>query len=112
MHELARVHRCQLRHEAELVRSALEAFGVPAWVRGNGRPDGHAEVFVRGGDAESAREILAGDHSAGLEATPEAHLPPAPDELCPRCGSESVERLKRRLRRDTQRCRACAHEWR
>jgi hypothetical protein len=106
------VHWCQFRHEAELVRSALEAFGVPAWVRGNGRPDGHSEVFVRARDADSAREILGGDHSAGLAATAEAHLPPAPDELCPRCGSESVDRVVRRLRRDTRRCRACAHAWR
>ncbi|MGH2897778.1 MAG: hypothetical protein ACRDMZ_03830 [Solirubrobacteraceae bacterium] len=129
-------------YEAQLAKSAVEAFGVPGWVLDEtqirfrwyfGDALGGVKLAVRTGDAETAREILSGDHSADLAALPESHLPPALDELCPRCGAELVEVARPRgrgtlrqwllvlvswvfaggpaphYRRRARRCAACGH---
>jgi len=94
-------------HEALVAKSTVEAFGVPAWVLDEtqirfraymGDPLGGVKLVVRADDAETAREILAGDHSADLAAVPESHLPPSADELCPRCGRELVWVSRGRMR--------------
>jgi len=64
-----------------------------------GEPIGAVKLVVRAQDAETAREILTGDHSADLAAVPESHLPPSADELCPRCGTELVDLRRRRFGR-------------
>lgn len=57
--------------EAAIIRSTLEAEGVPSWVIGGlltgfrAELPGRAQVVVRAGDAELAREILA---TVALEA--------------------------------------------
>lgn len=113
-------------HEASLAKSALEAYGVEAWVLDEkqirlrwymGEAAGGVKVAVRRADADTAREILGGDHSADLAAILEARLPPAPDELCPHCGADALERVSGRTTGDVLcrmfgfrrgwRCRAC-----
>jgi hypothetical protein len=99
-------------HEASLAKSALEAFGVDAWVLDEtqirlrwymGAALGGVKLAVRAGDAATAREILDGDHSADLAGIPEAKLPPSPGELCPRCGADALERVKGRTSGDVLR---------
>ena len=94
--ELEVVGRYRFAHEAFLARSTLEAFQVPAWILDENQVRfrwfmadalGGVKVAVRAEDAERAREILAGDHSAELSDTPEGRLPPAPEEICPQCGA-------------------------
>jgi len=100
--ELEVVGTYRFPHEAQVARGVLEAFGIPAWVIDEtqirlrwylGNALGGVKVAVRAADASTARELLSGDHSAALESIPETHLPPAPDEVCPRCGSASLEIL-------------------
>jgi hypothetical protein len=93
--ELEIVGSYRLPYEAELGRSALEAYGVPAWVMNDTRVrealTHNIRLAVRRQDAELARELLAGDHSADIEAIPEASLPPEPSEICPSCGASQLE---------------------
>ena len=98
--------------EASLAKSALEAFGLEAWVLDEtqirlrwymGAALGGVKLAVRAEDAEAAREILRGDHSADLAAVPEAKLPAAPDELCPRCGADALEPVSGRTSADVLR---------
>jgi len=124
--------------EADRAKSLLDAFGVLAFVREAApRGDLSPQLLLRRADLARALELLDGrDHSADLASVPEAHLPPAPDELCPRCGSEALERVRRNqfddgLRRlegmivlmltagqvrwgldRGVRCRSCGQEWR
>jgi hypothetical protein len=84
--------------EASLAKSELEAFGIEAWVleprRGEYEsPVGEVKLAVRSVDAATARELLAGDHSADLAQIPEAGLPPAPGDLCPHCGADALEQV-------------------
>jgi hypothetical protein len=78
----------------------VEAFGIPGWVLDEtqirfrwylGDALGGVKLVVRTADAATARELLSGDHSGALENTAEAHLPPAPEEVCPRCGAASLD---------------------
>lgn len=110
--ELEIVATYRFPHEAALAKTTLGAFGVDAWVLDEtqirlrwymGLALGGVKLAVRGGDAETAREILAGDHSAELAETPEAKLPPAPDELCPHCGADALERVSGRTSADVLR---------
>ena len=87
-------------HEALVAKSMVEAFGVPGWVFDEtqirfrwylGDALGGVKLAVRRADAATARELLAGDHSAALETTAEARLPPSPEEVCPRCGAASLD---------------------
>ena len=131
-------------HEALIARSAVEAFGIPAWVLDEtqirfrwylGDALGGVKLAVRSADAAAAREILSGDHSASLEGISESRLPPAPEEVCRRCGSTSLETSRGRTGsrwpewfwillsfvftggpaphyavRTSRRCLACGHE--
>jgi len=89
------VARYWLPHEALVAKSALEAFGVPAWVLDEtqirmrwylANTLGGVKLAVRAEDAYTAREILSGDHAADLSSIEEAALPPHPSEVCERCG--------------------------
>ena len=97
--ELEIVGTFRFPHQAALAKTTLGAFGVDAWVLDEtqirmrwfmGLALGGVKVAVRAEDADTAREILAGDHSADLAHVPEANLPPAPDELCRYCGADSL----------------------
>jgi len=124
--ELEIVGTYRFPHEAALAKTTLEAYGVEAWVLDEkqirlrwymGSAAGGVKLAVRGADADTARELLGGDHSADLAAIPETRLPAAPDELCPHCGADALERvsghttggvLLRMLGfRRAWRCRAC-----
>ena len=94
--ELEVVGTYRFAHEAFLAKSTLEAFEVPAWILDENQIRfrwfmadalGGVKIAVRTEDAEQAREILAGDHSAELSDIPEEQLPPAPEETCPQCGA-------------------------
>lgn len=98
--ELEVVGTYRFAHEAFLAKSTLEAFEVPAWILDENQIRfrwfmadalGGVKIAVRAGDAEKAKEILAGDHSAALENIPEEGLPPAPEEICPQCGVATLE---------------------
>jgi len=99
-------------HEAALAKTTLAAYGVDAWVLDEtqirlrwfmGVALGGVKVAVRAADAETAREILAGDHSSDLAGIPESRLPPAPEDLCPNCGAEALERVRGRTSADVLR---------
>lgn len=84
---------------AELARSRLEADGIRAvlldvhYVSMNwhlSQAVGGVRLQVPAAQAAAARDLLRRDRTVELLATPEAELPAAPDELCPRCGSEEV----------------------
>lgn len=105
--ELEVVGTYEIPHEALVAKATLEAFGVPGWVHDEtqirfkaymGGSVGGVKLLVRTADAETAREILAGDHSSDLAAVPESRLPPSADELCPRCGAELVGFSRSRTR--------------
>jgi hypothetical protein len=91
--ELEVVRSYRFPHEAHIAKSALEAFGVSAWVldenqvRHMGDAPGRVKLAVRVEDAEQAEEILSGDHSASLATVPEGRFPAAREEICPRCGA-------------------------
>ncbi|MFW5791985.1 MAG: DUF2007 domain-containing protein [Desulfohalobiaceae bacterium] len=118
--------------EADLARSALEAAGIPAYVRDAETVSlnwflsnalGGVRVQVPGELADKAREVL--------EATAEDVAWPDPDEqplpTCPRCGSASTTAFRGRWwlpflswfladllllsRRKRRRCRRCGHTW-
>ncbi len=110
--ELEIVSTFRFPHEAALAKTTLEAYGVEAWVLDEtqirlrwfmGSALGGVKLAVREADAETAREILGGDHSADLAGIPEAGLPPAPGELCPHCGSDALERVRGRTSGDVLR---------
>jgi hypothetical protein len=124
--ELEIVGTYRFAHEATLARATLAAYGVEAWVFDEtlaqlhgytARGAGAVKLTVSRADAGTAREILDGDHSADLASVPEARIPPGPDELCPRCGSDALERVNHRTAtgallamlglREKWRCRAC-----
>ena len=95
----------QFPHEALIAKSALDAFGVSAWVLDESQIRlrwylsdalGGVKLAVRTADAVAAREILSGDHSSDLEGIPESQLQPAPQDLCRRCGAASFEIARRR----------------
>ncbi len=113
-------------HEADLVKSQLEAEGIEAFVPDAGAASAlplHAQalgglrVQVRPGDLDQAREILA------LDAEAER----ADDPDCPSCGSSEIryDRLAPwaaflavlflgvplLFRRRTLTCQACGHRW-
>ncbi|HTO69343.1 MAG TPA: hypothetical protein VMR31_05730 [Myxococcota bacterium] len=99
------VARYWLPHEALVAKSALEAFGVPAWVLDEtqirmrwylANTLGGVKLAVRAEDAYTAREILSGDHAADLSSIEEAALPPHPSEVCERCGLPSIGAPRRR----------------
>ena len=92
-------------HEAHLARAALDAAGIRAWVLDEaqirmrwfmGDALGGIKVAVRAEDAADARALLARDFSVELRNVPESHLPPAPEEVCPACGSDKFLETRRR----------------
>lgn len=76
--------------EAAIIRSTLEAEGVPSWVIGGlltgfrAELPGRAQVVVRAGDAELAREILA---TVALEAKLRDEAGEPDEETGPEAGS-------------------------
>jgi hypothetical protein len=110
--ELAVVASYRFPYEASLAKATLGAYGIEAWVLDEtqirlrwymGLALGGVKVAVRGADLEASREILGGDHSADLASVPESRLPPAPEDLCPHCGAEALERVTGRTTRDVLR---------
>jgi hypothetical protein len=92
-------------HEAELARATLDAAEIRAWVFDEaqirmrwflGDALGGIKVAVRREDAADARAFLERDFSASLRNVRESHLPPAPEEVCPACGSDTFMRIRRR----------------
>lgn len=92
-------------HEAHLARAALDAGAIRAWVLDEaqirmrwfmGDALGGIKVAVRSEDAADARALLARDFSLELRNVPESHLPPAPEEVCPACGSDKFLKTRRR----------------
>ena len=92
-------------HEAELARATLDAAEIRAWVFDEaqirmrwflGDALGGIKVAVRSEDAADARAFLERDFSVALRNVPESHLPPAPEEVCPACGSDTFMRIRRR----------------
>ncbi len=86
---------------AQLARSRLEADGIQGFLLGvnhvsmnwaHSQAIGGIRLQVPTADAERARELLGQDRSLDLEEIPEADLPAAEDERCPRCGSDRVRR--------------------
>ena len=85
---------------AQLAQSRLEADGIPASLLGVNHVGinwlisqaiGGIRLQVPAEDAEHARELLQQDRSEDLEGVPEADLPAAEGETCPRCGSDRVQ---------------------
>lgn len=81
-------------HEAQLARALLESEGIPAWVLDEHQVQmrwhlaaalGGVKVAVAPSDEQRAGTLLARDHSDALAGIPEAQLPPAEEEQCPRC---------------------------
>jgi hypothetical protein len=112
--ELETVGTYRFAHEALLAKSALEAFGIPAWVLGEtlaglhggslaNAVGGGLRVMVRAAQADTAREILAGDHSAELDSSWEA------GELCSHCGSADLVTEGSRKSAGVRRCLRCGH---
>jgi ribosomal protein S14 len=98
--ELEIIRSYRFPHEALIAKSALEAFGVRAWVLDENQIRlrwymadalGGVKLAVRAADVDGAQEILSGDHSAALAAVPEAQLPASQAERCPRCGAPALE---------------------
>jgi len=92
-------------HQAELARAALTSAEIRAWVFDEaqirmrwylGDALGGIKVAVRSEDAADARAFLERDFSVALRNVPESHLPPAPEEVCPACGSDSFKQVRRR----------------
>ncbi len=86
---------------AQLARSRLEADGIQVALLGVNHVDinwlasraiGGIRLQVLAEEAEHARELLQQDRSGDLEGVPEADLPAADGEQCPRCGSDRVHR--------------------
>ncbi len=86
---------------AQLAQSRLEADGIQASLLGVNHVSinwlasqaiGGIRLQVPAEEAERARELLQQDRSEDLEGVPEADLPAAQDEICPRCGSDHVHR--------------------
>ena len=86
---------------AQLARSRLEADGIQASLLGVNHVSinwfasqaiGGIRLQVPAEDGERARELLQQDRSEDLEGVPEADLPAAMGEECPRCGSKRVHR--------------------
>ena len=84
---------------AQLAQSRLEADGIEASLLGLNHVSinwlasqaiGGIRLQVPAEDGERARELLLQDRSEDLEGVPEADLPVAEDEQCPRCGSDRV----------------------
>jgi hypothetical protein len=90
--ELAIVGTFRRAYQAEIARSALEAYGLPAWILTESRVrhyvSRNVKLAVRAADAELARELLAGDHSADLDAV---EFAPEPGRSCPACGTTHSE---------------------
>ena len=124
--ELETVGTYRFPHEAALAKATLAGYGVEAWVFDDTLAElhgyaaaaaGRVKLTVSRADAATAREILDGDHSADLASIPEARIPPGPDELCPRCGADALERVSHHTAtavllamlgfREKWRCRAC-----
>jgi hypothetical protein len=126
------------RHSAEahVWRAKLLANGIPAAVLDQylvgtqwlySQAIGGVKLCVPREHSEAAMALLDADESEALRSAPEASLPPAPDELCPRCGAPVAgsSRLGVRsralsllltipfiLRRRSERCSACGHRGR
>lgn len=87
---------------------------------------GGVKVCVPREHCESAAALLTADESEALRSTPEASLPPTPDELCPSCGAAVAGPASLSVRsrapsllvnipfvfwRRSERCSACGHRW-
>ncbi len=86
-------------HEAHLANALLASEGIESWVFDAGQVGvqwhlagalGGIKLGVRAEDAERARSLLAGDHSAALASIDEFALPAAEEERCPRCHSSAT----------------------
>ncbi len=84
---------------SQLARCRLEADGIQVSLLGVNHVSinwlasqaiGGIRLQVPAEDAERARELLEQDRSEELSEIPEADLPAAQDETCPRCGSDRV----------------------
>ena len=96
--------------DAHLAADRLKAEGIAALVDdrsfsvlpvlSSNRPQ--VRLIVAEQDLERSRSCLALDHRAELAGTPEAGLPPAADDRCPRCGGEDLvlRRFSYMLRRN------------
>ena len=86
-------------YQAHLAKGKLEAEGIPAIVLDEhlvqinfnfSQAIGGVKVQVPEAALDEAREILKADHLEKLSAADEAKLEPAPHEVCPKCGSDSI----------------------
>jgi hypothetical protein len=86
-------------YQAHLAKGKLEAEGIPAIVLDEhlvqinwnfSQAIGGVKVQVPEAALDQAREILKSDYLEKLSATDEAKLEPTPEDVCPKCGSDSI----------------------
>ena len=100
---LVRLQRCRTLGEATLLRTSLEAAGVPAQLRGEQRggilgeipiPDAMVEVLVDAADEPAARGVLVALERAAERAPWRCagcgEETPGGFELCWSCGRDAV----------------------
>ena len=86
-------------YHAHIAKGKLETEGIPAvvvdehlvqiyWVLS--QAIGGVKIQVSEADVERAREILELDYIEELSVAEEAQLSPAPEDICPKCGSDSI----------------------
>jgi hypothetical protein len=131
-------------HEADIAKSLLESYGLEPLLLDEHQIRmrwhlaaalGGVKLAVPPEQAARARELLAQDHTAHLSDIEEQSLPAHPEELCPSCGSDQVQRTtkkrlpgpfqwlyallflvlgllvpRRRIQID-EACNACGHSW-
>jgi ribosomal protein S27AE len=88
-------------HQAYIAKGRLEAEGIPSFILDEhvvqinwtySQAIGGVKVQVSETDLERAREVLKSEYQEELSEVEEAKLKPAPEDVCPQCGSTSISK--------------------
>ena len=122
-------------YAAHLAKGLLEAHDIPAVIADEhivgmnwlySQAVGGVKVKVADEHYDTAREALKKDYRGDLDLVDESKLPPAPEDRCAKCGSDSISPNRYSMwclipslaftvpfffRRRQHRCDECGHKW-